>query len=123
MKNLVTPITIPNVTKWKVVRFAPYLDDTPAWGELTIQFQGGGSIVYATRVLPIFDAQDSMYVFLNPTSASYTDKLSTGMKTVAGAFTVLLAASQSGGNRNAQLQAVETACLSTGIVDASLAST
>ena len=121
MKTLNTSIVIPNITKWKVVKFATYLDDAPAWGEVTIQFQGNGAIPYVMKTLPVFDAQDSMCLILNTTPTGYLNYITTTMKTIANAFTTLFAATATG-NRTAQLQAVEAACLTLGIVDASLAS-
>jgi len=123
MKTLTTPISVPNIRKWQVTRFNAYLDDAPAWGEMTIQIFGAGSVPYCVRVLPIFDAQPSMTILANPTPVGYTDAISTAMKTIVNAFTTLQTANVSAGNRAAQLAAIETAALSIGIVDASLAGT
>ena len=121
MKTLTASIVIPNITKWKVAAFTAHLDDSPAWGEIVIQFQGNGGIAYVSRTLPIFDSQDSMCVLLNAAPTSYLGYVTTTMKTIANAFTTVFAATATG-NRNAQLQAIEVACLTLGIVDASLAS-
>ena len=84
---------------------------------------GAGGIVYGVYTLTAFDALNSTVLLANPTPASYGDKILTGVAQLTGAYTAIAAANSSAGNRAAKLLAVEAACLSTGLVQASLAGT
>ena len=123
MKSLTTPIVVPNIAKWKVLRVSDYQDDTPQRLDVCIQMLGNGNVTYNVVTLSIYDSQESLFLFANAAALSYGDRISSGSKLFAGAYTTISAANKSTGNRNAQLQAVETALLTAGIIDASLAGT
>ena len=120
MKNMNKQIVLKNVKQWNITKFRPYQDDDVPWGQVIVQFQGNGNAIYSILTLDVFDALPSMFVFLNPSPRGYTDLISTGEKVIAGAYTTLMTANASPGSRNAQLQAVESACVATGIIDDSL---
>jgi len=122
MKTLNTTIVVPNINKWKVVAFANHKDDPLPWGQVTILFQGSG-ITYALYTFDVYDNSPGQYVALNASPGGYYDRLSTGERLMVGAYASLVAADTSAGNRNAQLLSIEEACLTAGIVDATLAST
>lgn len=126
-KALVTPITIPNITRWKVLAANPNKDNLDQDGNpnpyvcATVQFMSPSGVTYGIFKLKAYDAQDSDYVYANPTAiSSYMDRLQRGTKTIASAYSTIQTANDSAGNRAAQLLAVEAALLATGVVDASL---
>jgi hypothetical protein len=121
MKTLTTPITMANLTKWKVTKCVDNQDDDVPNAVVTIQVQGSGSVVYGVFSLTAFDSQNSSVLFVNAASQGYGDKILTGVSQLTGAYTAIAAANSSAGNRNTKLLAVEAACLSTGLVAASLA--
>lgn len=123
-KQLTTPISIPNVTRWKCLVATPFQDDDVPNVCVTVQFLSPSGVTYGLFKLKAYDTQDSDYVYLNPDAmSSYGDRILRSTKTIANAYTTLLAASTSAGNRSAQILAVEAALLTTGIVDATLVGT
>ena len=129
-KSLNTPITIQNVTRWKVLAATPNKDNLDDSGNpnpyvcVTVQFMSPSGVTYGLFKLKAYDNQDSDYVYANPAAmSSYMDRLLRGTRTIASAYTTIQAANDSAGNRNAQLLAVEAALLTTTMVDASLAGT
>jgi hypothetical protein len=123
MKTLTTPMAMPNLTKWKVLKCRDNKDDDVPSCEITIQVQGAGGVVYCTPTLLAFDAQNSTVLQANPSPLGYGDKIISGQAQLTGAYTAIAAANGGAGNRNAQLLAVEAACLATGLVAVSLTGT
>ena len=122
MKTLTTPITMQNLTKWKVLRFLNRQDDDVPSAEVEIQVQGASGVIYGTFTLRAFDAQASTVLDANPTPATFGDKLLTGVRQIDGAYTALIAAEAGAtGNRAAHLTAIESACFAIGLVGSSLA--
>jgi hypothetical protein len=123
MKTLATPIVMQNLTKWKVSKCVDNKDDDIPNAHVTIQVQGSGGIVYGIFTLVVYNDQNSDVLTVNILSQGYGDKITAGKSQLTGAYTTTAAANGGAGNRNAQLAAVEAACLATGLVAASLAGT
>jgi hypothetical protein len=123
MKTLTTPIVMQNLTKWKVFKCVDNKDDDVPNALVMIQVQGSSGIVYGIFTLAAYDDQNSDVLSINTLSQGYGDKIIVGKSQLTGAYTAIAAANSGAGNRNAQLAAVEAACLATGLVAASLAGT
>ena len=123
MKTLTTPIVMANLTKWKVTKCVDNKDDDVPNAVVTIQVQGSGNVVYGIFTLTAFDSQNSTLLFANASSQGYGDKILVGVSRLNNAYAAISSANSGAGNRNAQLLAVEDACLSTGLVASSLAGT
>lgn len=124
MKTLTTPIEIVNkannVTKWYVVRFVDHDDVSPPWIEVVVAAQSAGAKPYPSAginwTLSAVDAAQSLCLVVNSTSASASDQITTQSRQLTNAYTTLSAAIGSG-TRTAQRLAVETACVTVGLVD------
>lgn len=121
MKTLTNPIKVPNIVKWSVTRCELHEDDSPPWARILVQLQGSGGSTYGTREIIAYDNLPCTYIFANPTPSGYFDLVVMGSQTFSSAFTTISAAATGPGTRSSQLLAVESALLSIGLVDATLA--
>lgn len=124
---LTTPITVPNVQRWKVTSFQAVDDEVRTTCTANVQFIGTGAITYREFSLTVFDTDESTILSRTASPDGYMDRVAVSWAVVSNACLSLITAWESvprtNGWRAARLRAIETALLSTGVVDSSLTGT
>ena len=124
MKTLTTPVVVQNLTKIQVDKFANHLDDSPPYALVTAHVQSNDGTVYWAGVLQVFDAQNSDVITVNANPVGFGDKIIGGRSQLTNAYSALVAADVAAtGNRRAHLNAIEAACMTTGVFGEGLVGT
>lgn len=131
--TLTTPVNVvnnlANINKLKAIAVRDYADVTPPYAVIMFQAQGGGGKTYPgpgqNYVLTVTDRGTCQCLFPNPASTGIADQFLVGPRNLTGTpYTTIMAAYYDGGATGAaHLRAAETACLSTGLLDAAFAGT
>jgi hypothetical protein len=122
--NLTTSITVPNITRWQVIKYADADDDTWPHATIDVRIYGAGS-TSEYRVVSILVCNTpclSTTILKNSAPVSAMDRISTGT-TQTLAYDTIQTAWDAATGRSNKRKAVEMALLSTGIVSADLTGT
>ena len=124
MKTLTTPIVVQNLTKIQVDKFDKCQDDQPPFAIVTAHVQSTDGTVYWSGKLTVFDAQNSDKIAVNANPVGFGDKIIGGRSQLTNAYSALVAADVAAtGNRRAHLNAIEAACMTTGVFGEGLVGT
>ena len=122
--TLTTPVSIVNaittIAKWQIIDYDDH--DTLAIPVVNVLVQAyKGTTVYGAYWLVACDSQPSLCLYVNPSSATLTDQLVVGWRTLTNAYTLITNAYDSAtGNAKAKKVATELSLLTCGLVDAAL---
>lgn len=120
-KNIKVTISLPNINRLKVVAFRYDRDGSPSTGTVALEaYNAANAMFYRRYELNLSDTQ-AQCLTLNPAPVRYDEMISMERRPLTGALAALIAAERGATNgRASQLNAVEDACVATGIIDATL---
>jgi hypothetical protein len=120
MGSLTTPISVPNITKRKVLDFTIHDEDTVPSIDATVQITGAGGVLYAKYTLSA--RSDGTAARLVDGTGIYSGRFRyEPSAAIAGAYAALVAAEASSNNLAQKKLALDAAMLTVGMLPASLA--